>query len=66
MYEALRKGASVKELHDLTKVKTWFITQMTELVKEEEALLEYRGGLPSDQLLISAKKDGFSAKYRCV
>ena len=28
MYEALRKGASVKELHDLTKVKTWFITQM--------------------------------------
>ena len=36
MYEALRKGASVKELHDLTKVKTWFITQMKELVKEEE------------------------------
>lgn len=63
MYEALRKGASVKELHDLTKVKTWFITQMKELVKEEEALLEYRGGLPSDQLLISAKKDGFSDKY---
>ena len=63
MYEALRKGASVKELHDLTKVKTWFITQMKELVKEEEELLEYRGGLPSDQLLISAKKDGFSDKY---
>lgn len=63
MYEALRKGASVKELHDLTKVKTWFITQMKELVKEEEELLEYREGLPSDQLLISAKKDGFSDKY---
>lgn len=63
MYEALRKGASVKELHELTKVKTWFITQMKELVKEEEELLEYQGGLPSDQLLISAKKDGFSDKY---
>ncbi len=63
MYEALRKGASVDEIHELTRVKTWFIRQMKELVDEEESLLEYRGGLPSDKLLISAKKDGFSDKY---
>lgn len=63
MYEALRKGASVEEIHDITKVKEWFITQMKELVEEEEAVAKEKGHLPSDELLISAKKDGFSDKY---
>ena len=63
MYEALRKGASVEELHKITKVKAYFIQQMKELVEEEEKILACRGGLPSDELLISAKKDGFSDKY---
>ncbi|MFR9146248.1 MAG: carbamoyl-phosphate synthase large subunit [Mediterraneibacter sp.] len=63
MYEALRKGASVEEIHELTGVKVWFIRQMKELVEEEENILEYRGGLPSDNLLVSAKKDGFSDRY---
>ena len=63
MYEALRKGASIEEIHELTGVKVWFIRQMKELVEEEENLLEYRGGLPSDKLLVSAKKDGFSDRY---
>ena len=36
MYEALRKGASVDEIFDITKVKTYFIQQMKELVEEEE------------------------------
>lgn len=63
MYEALRKGASIEEVHEITKVKSWFIEQMKELVDEEEALLSCRGSLPSDEMLISAKKDGFSDKY---
>ena len=63
MYEALRKGASVEEIHEITKVKNWFIEQMKELVEEEEALLSCRGGLPSDEMLTAAKKDGFSDKY---
>ena len=63
MYEALRKGASVEEIHQLTKVKAWFIQQMKELVDEEENLMQYKGGLPSDELLTAAKKDGFSDKY---
>ena len=36
MYEALRKGASVDEIHEITKVKHYFIEQMKELVEEEE------------------------------
>ena len=63
MYEALRKGATVDEIYELTKVKHWFIEQMKELVEEEEALLASKGSLPADELLITAKKDGFSDKY---
>ena len=63
MYEALRKGATVQEIFELTKVKTYFIEQMKELVEEEEALLKYKGSMPTDEMLITAKKDGFSDKY---
>ena len=63
MYEALRKGATVEEIHELTKVKHYFIEQMKELVEEEEALMQHKGQLPSDEALIAAKKDGFSDKY---
>ena len=57
MYEALRKGATVEEIHELTKVKAWFINQMKELVEEEEFLLANKGKLPADDVLIAAKKD---------
>ena len=63
MYEALRKGATVDEIYNITKVKHWFIEQMKELVEEEEALAANKGSLPSDEALISAKKNGFSDKY---
>ena len=63
MYEALRKGATVEEIYEITKVKAYFIEQMKELVEEEETLLLYKGGLPADEMLIAAKKDGFSDKY---
>lgn len=63
MYEALRKGATVEELYQLTKIKHYFIEQMKELVEEEEAILAYRGALLPDQMLVQAKKDGFSDKY---
>ncbi len=63
MYEALRKGATVEEIFEITKVKAYFIEQMKELVEEEEALLACKGSLPADDALIAAKKDGFSDKY---
>lgn len=63
MYEALRKGATPEELHEITRVKTYFIEQMKELVDEEEALLASKGKMPEDAALISAKKNGFSDKY---
>ena len=63
MYEALRKGASADEINEITHVKKWFIEQMKELVDEEELLLKSKGSLLSDEMLIAAKKDGFSDKY---
>ncbi len=63
IYEALRKGATVEEIHNLTKIKEYFLGQMKELVDEEEALAASKGQLPADEALIRAKKDGFSDKY---
>ena len=63
MYEALRKGATADEIFEITKVKHYFINQMKELVMEEEEILKSKGSLPADELLIQAKKDGFSDKY---
>lgn len=63
MYEALRKGATVDEIHELTKVKPYFIEQMKELVLEEEALIANKGKMPEYSVLTQAKKDGFSDKY---
>ena len=63
MYEALRKGATVEELYQLTKIKHYFINQMKELVEEEEALKQYKGSVPPTDALRSAKLDGFSDKY---
>ncbi|MCR5129150.1 MAG: carbamoyl-phosphate synthase large subunit [Lachnospiraceae bacterium] len=70
MYEAIRKGATVDEIHEITKVKKYFIEQMKELVDEEEALIaKYAGKVPAgadadwDAALTQAKKDGFSDLY---
>ena len=63
MYEALRKGATADEIFDITKVKHYFIEQMKELVDEEEEILKSKGHMIPDELLIKAKKDGFSDKY---
>ncbi|MBO4291747.1 MAG: carbamoyl-phosphate synthase large subunit [Lachnospiraceae bacterium] len=66
MYEALKKGATVEEIHEITHVKAYFIEQMKELVEEELALMAVAGKLPSDEMLTKAKKDGFSDKYLSI
>lgn len=63
MYEALRKGMSVEELHQLTYIGVWFINQMKELVEFEEKLLTYTWESLPDEDLIKAKEWGFSDKY---
>ncbi len=63
MYEALRKGMSTRELYKLTHIKPWFIEQMKELIELENKIIQYKGKKIPDELLIRAKKDGFSDRY---
>ncbi len=67
MYEALRAGATVESLYERTKIKRDFIEQMKELVEEEGAMLAWAGEHPTqmlpDDMLESAKKNGFADKY---
>ena len=63
IYEALRKGATIDEIYELTKIKHWFLEQMEELVQEENSLIAGKGAVPSEDILRKAKCDGFSDKY---
>lgn len=63
IYEALRKGATVDEIFELTKIKHYFLEQMLELVQEEEKLLTMKGSVPEKDVLKQAKLDGFSDRY---
>ncbi|MFH1378863.1 MAG: carbamoyl-phosphate synthase large subunit, partial [bacterium] len=63
MYEALRKGISIDDLYQLTKINRWFLTQMKELVEFEEQSVKSAGNNISDLMLIKAKEHGFSDKY---
>ena len=63
MYEALRKGADVTSLNEITHIKPWFVHQMKELVDLEEQVLAYKGQQLPDELLKKAKQDGFADRY---
>ncbi len=58
---ALRRGMSVEEVSDHTKIDPWFVGQMREILDREEEV-RARGGLGQidDDLLLAAKRDGFS------
>ena len=63
MYEALRKGADIDDLHKKTHIKRYFIEQMKELVDLEEEILAFKGIDIPDELLVRAKKNGFGDRY---
>ncbi|MFP4160187.1 MAG: carbamoyl-phosphate synthase large subunit [Desulfobacterales bacterium] len=63
IYEALRKGADIEQICRITGITRWFVEQMKELVDLEEKILQYRGQLPPEDLLVQAKKDGFADRY---
>lgn len=64
--EALKKGWTVDRIHQLTRIDRWFITKIKAIV-ETEAEIRGRGlaGLSRD-LLLAAKKKGFSDKQIAI
>jgi len=63
LYEALRQGAAVEDLHRITHIRPWFIQQMKELVELETEIMGYKGKELPDELLRRAKRDGFADRY---
>ena len=65
LYEAIRNGAELDDLYRRTHIKRWFLEQMKELVDLEEELLKYKGRFTEmpDELLATAKRDGFADRY---
>ncbi|MDR2577346.1 MAG: carbamoyl-phosphate synthase large subunit [Chitinispirillales bacterium] len=64
MYEAFRKGADIAKVHEITKIKEYYLREMKDLVDfEEEIIGKYKGKkLPGD-VLEKAKKWGFADRY---
>jgi len=63
MYEALRKGIGVEELHKMTCIGKYFIKEMKDLVEYEEEILKYKWSELPKEKLAKAKEWGFSDKY---
>jgi len=63
MYEALRRGIGVDELHQLTHIGRWFVAQMLELVQFEDGIRRAGWSGLSDAALRQAKEWGFADRY---
>ncbi|MGA2363194.1 MAG: carbamoyl-phosphate synthase (glutamine-hydrolyzing) large subunit [Candidatus Aminicenantales bacterium] len=60
--EALKKGMAVQRIHELTRIDRWFLYKIKNIVDCEAKLRARKlGGLPPD-LLLEAKRKGFSDK----
>ena len=56
VYEALKRGVSPEEIHEITKIDNWFLYKLLNLIKMERSLSD--GELTDDKYL-AAKKYGF-------
>ncbi len=63
MYEALRKGISVEELHSTTHIGRFFIKEMQEIAELEDKISGLKWRELPDDMLVKAKEFGFSDKY---
>ena len=60
--DAFRCGMELKEVHALTKIDPWFLVQIEDLVKQEEALADKVIGEIDPSALLKLKRSGFSDK----
>ncbi|MDR3013209.1 MAG: carbamoyl-phosphate synthase large subunit [Chitinispirillales bacterium] len=64
MYEAFRKGATIEKVHDITKIKEYYLREMKDLVDFEIEIIDnYKGKKLPDAVLEKAKKWGFADRY---
>ena len=58
--QLMRLGVSVSELHDITKITSYFLEALKRIIDMEETI---RANKDSDEILVEAKKMGFCDKY---
>ena len=58
MFEAIKRGITCEEIHDITKVDLWFLYKLKNLVKIEKQMAENL----TPELYIEAKKRGYPDK----
>ena len=59
VFEALKRGVSIDEIHEITMIDEWFLSKLNNLVKLEKRLAEEE---LSDELYLEAKKNGYPDK----
>ncbi|MBN2802246.1 MAG: carbamoyl-phosphate synthase (glutamine-hydrolyzing) large subunit [Deltaproteobacteria bacterium] len=61
LVEALEKGMSVDEIHEITKVDNWFLDKLKVIVNINEKIKEQgKNIIKNKELIIEAKQHGFS------
>jgi carbamoyl-phosphate synthase large subunit len=60
--EALKKGFSVERIHELTRIDQWFLHKIKNIVDCEARLRAHKLGGISPDLMLEAKRKGFSDK----
>ena len=63
IYEALRRGMKVDELHKVTYIGKWFLNEMKELADFQEEIAKIKWRDLSNEKIAKAKELGFSDKY---
>jgi len=58
--EAIKKGLLIEKIHELTKIDNWFLHKIKKVVDLENELKKYNLKNVTKELLIEAKKLGFS------
>ncbi|SEF73419.1 carbamoyl-phosphate synthase large subunit [Nitrosomonas ureae] len=68
--DAFRHNLSLEEIHQLTHIDIWFLAQIEDLIKQEQALAEIKLEALDKQTLRKLKRSGFSdrrlAKLLCI
>ena len=59
LYEALKRGVSIEQIHEITMVDEWFLAKLKNIINVADELKE---GKLSRELYIRAKKTGFLDK----
>ena len=62
LFEALKRGWTTQQLHELTKIDHWFLSKLVHLLDVQRRLEQ---GTPDQALLLEAKNCGFPDKVIC-